>query len=77
MTKFSLPHPPDPESLACEGPKYGRYYQFLMYAGLCTLDTVHKNICNIGPGLCIMLEVNFREIPECELRLIELLRTSS
>jgi hypothetical protein len=70
MTKFSLPHPPAPESLACEGPKYERYYQCLMYDGLCTLDTVHKKICNMGPGLCIMLEVNFRECPKGEVRRI-------
>jgi len=23
-----------------------------MYAGLWTLDTLHKTICSIGPGLC-------------------------
>jgi hypothetical protein len=26
-----------------------------------TLDSIHKTICCIRPGLCRMLEVNFRE----------------
>src|SRR5215204_4625292 len=32
-------------------------------------DTLHKTTCCIGPGLCIMLEVNFVELRECEVRL--------
>jgi hypothetical protein len=31
----------------------------------------------LGLGLCIMLEVNFRESPECELRLNGILRRST
>jgi hypothetical protein len=31
---------------------------------------------SIGPGLCIMLEGNFRESPECELRQNGVLRSS-
>jgi hypothetical protein len=53
--KFSEPHHTSPESLACEGQAY---YQCLMYAGLQTLDTLHKTICCIGPGLWVMLEGN-------------------
>jgi hypothetical protein len=45
----------------------GRYYLNLMYDGLCTLDTLHKTTCCIGPGLCIMLEMNFRESPLAEV----------
>jgi hypothetical protein len=30
-----------------------------MYNRLGTSDTLHKTICCIGPGLCIMPEVNF------------------
>jgi hypothetical protein len=39
----------------------GRYYRSLMYIGLRTSDSLHKKLCRIGPGLCITLEVNFRE----------------
>ncbi len=42
-------------------PRGIRSYQSLMYAGLSTLETLHKTICCIGPRLCIMLQVNFRE----------------
>jgi hypothetical protein len=59
--KFGLPHRSGPESLLYEGPKYRRYDQCLMYGGLSTLDILHKTICCIGLGLCMMLEVNFRE----------------
>jgi hypothetical protein len=31
-------------------------------------DTLHKTIRCIGPGLCIMLEVNFRESDLCQVR---------
>jgi hypothetical protein len=51
-----------------------------MYARLCTLDTIHKKNCNIGPGLCRTSEnsvyANFGECPECELRRISIPRTS-
>jgi hypothetical protein len=40
----------------------GRYYLNLMYDGLLTFDALHKTICCIGVGLCMMLEVNFREM---------------
>jgi hypothetical protein len=33
-----------------------------MYDRLGTSDTLHKTICCIGPGLCIMPEGVFREI---------------
>jgi hypothetical protein len=39
----------------------GRYYQCLMYEGFITLHVLHKKPCHLGPGLCMMLEVNFRE----------------
>jgi hypothetical protein len=39
----------------------GRHYQSPMYAGLRTSETLHKKFCRIGPWLCIMLAVNFRE----------------
>jgi len=52
-----------------------RYYQNLMYVGLRTSDTLHKTACWTGPGLCIMLEVNFRERCLCELRRIPIPRT--
>jgi hypothetical protein len=58
------------------GHNTGRYYRSLMYIGLRTSDALHKTICCIGPGLRIMLEVNFREFPQCELRLIGFLRSS-
>jgi hypothetical protein len=37
----------------------GGYDHCLMYAGLCALETLHKITCWIGPGICIMPEVNF------------------
>jgi hypothetical protein len=33
------------------GHNTGEYYQCLMYVGLRTLGSLHKNSC-IGPGLC-------------------------
>jgi hypothetical protein len=39
-----------------------------MYAELWTLDALHKIICCVGPGLCIMLDVNFGEFPFHALR---------
>ena len=39
ITKFSPLHHPGPE-------------RCLMYAGLCTFDTLHKITSCIGPGLC-------------------------
>jgi hypothetical protein len=39
-----------------------------MYIGLRTSVTLHKTLCCIGPGLCIMLEVNFREFVFYALR---------
>jgi hypothetical protein len=38
---------------------FGWYYRFLMYIRLRTFDVLHKKICYIGPGLCMMLEGNF------------------
>jgi hypothetical protein len=46
-----------------------------MYGRLGTSDTLHKTICCIGPGLCNMLEVNFREFSKGEVRRIPLPRT--
>jgi hypothetical protein len=46
----------------------------VMYAGLCSLDTLHKTIRCIGPRLYIMLEVNFQEILKVDVRRIYLLR---
>jgi hypothetical protein len=40
------------------------------------LDTLHKKTCCIGPRLCIMLEVNFRELRKGEVRRIHHGRTS-
>jgi hypothetical protein len=50
MTKFSLPHHPGPESLACEGHKTVGYYLFLMYVGLGTFYTLHKMPCRMELG---------------------------
>jgi hypothetical protein len=75
ITKFSLSHHPGPESPSCESPKYSGYCQCLMYGGLCSLDTLHKITCWIGPGLCIMLGGNFREFFTCEVRRITIPRT--
>src|SRR5215203_5136028 len=33
------------------------------------VDALHKTICCIRLGLCRNLDMNFRECPECELRL--------
>jgi hypothetical protein len=38
-----------------------RYCQCLTYVGLGTFDTLHKKPCRIGPGLCSILQVDFRE----------------
>jgi len=48
------------------------YYQSLMYAELRISDTLHKNPCRTGPGLCRTSEnggqTNFAEFFFCELR---------
>src|SRR5918993_3225637 len=43
-----------------------------------TFDTLHKTICCIGPGLCIMPEVNFAfwAFSEVELPIYGVLRSS-
>jgi len=58
-----------------------RIYQKLVLRQACTrihitLDVLHKTICCIEPRLCIMLEVNFREIVLGELRRTLLRRSS-
>jgi hypothetical protein len=38
-----------------------------MYARQSAFEILHKTTCSIGPELCIMLEVNFREYLNHEL----------
>jgi hypothetical protein len=66
--KFSLVPYPVLRAYPVRGLNRGGYDYCLMYAGLCALDTLHKIICCIGPGLRIMLQVNFREFSFCALR---------
>jgi hypothetical protein len=51
---------------------YLRCYQYLMYIGLRTSDTLHKKFCRTGLGLCGASEncvhAKFAEIPFYELR---------
>src|SRR5215213_11710960 len=46
-----------------KGHNTGGYYQCLMYVGLRTFDTLHKNPRRIGTGLRIMLGHELRRIP--------------
>ena len=73
--KFNLPIRPVLRAYPMRVHNTGGYYQCLMYAGLLTFDAIHKTICCIGPRLCIMLEVNFRESPKGEVRRISIPRT--
>jgi len=53
--KFSLPHRPGPESLACEGPYYGQVLSVSYVCRVMAFDTIHKKTdspgCdwNLGP----------------------------
>jgi hypothetical protein len=50
-------------------------YQCLMYIGLGTSDTLHKNPGRIGPGISTILQPVFRECPKGEVRRITIPRT--
>jgi len=74
--KFSLPPPPRSDKAnPMRAHNTGRYYQCLMYVGLKTHDTLHKNTLSIGPGLRIMLDADFRELWIGEVRRTLLPRT--
>ena len=66
--KFDLPHRPAPESLACEGPQYGRVLSEPYVYRAMIFDVLHKNPRRIGTGLRIMLDGNFGELCIGEVR---------
>ena len=66
---------PGPGRLGLQGNPntYLRCYQYLMYIGLRTSDTLHKKFCRIGLGAVrsfreLRAHAKFAEIPFYELR---------